>query len=84
MQLHSEFIILKVKALRHVHNTFPPVWGDPWRCPHTQENQVEIKMSCSSSADQTAHGEKAAQSRICEAEYHTRMLLEGTKRLFNI
>ena len=82
VQPRSEFITLTEKVLRDVHHTFLPVRGDPWRCSHTRENQVEIQRSCRSLIQKekgfSLSIEKSAISLNCEPI----MLLKVKKLLY--
>ena len=59
-------------------------WGNPLRCSHRRESQVVKKQNLpyikksenSWSADRAIQGEQEAFSKLSEAEFHTRILLE--------
>ena len=70
VRLHSGFITLTEKILRHDHHTVVPVRGDPWRCAHTRVGQVEIRISRRSPTQKknefSVNIEKSAISLNCE------------------
>ena len=91
MQTHHEFITLTDKIPCKVHHFSDRVRGNLHWSSHTKESQAEsfiptqreffgerqqVQGLLEIRANQAARGEQGALSKLSEAEYHTRILLD--------